>query len=134
VDNLEAEAGALQRAQAQVGDEHVGAVEQRECDLAPLVVQQVQRHAALAAIVELERRIDRHVDAGGDGEEPAHRIAGGRLDLDHLGAPVGHDAGGRRSCDPEANFHDANACERTRHGRAYTPRLAGKTKPSKRGS
>ena len=118
VDGGEAEPGALERAQAQVRDQHVGAIEQRQRDGASLVVQEVDGDAALAAVVELERRVDRHVDAGRGEEQPAHRIAGRRLDLDHLGAPVGHDAGGRRAGDPEADLDDANAFEWTRHGRA----------------
>ena len=43
--------------------------------------------------------------------EAAGRVAGGRLDLDHVGAPVGQDAGGAGAGDPHAQLDDPDALE-----------------------
>jgi hypothetical protein len=123
VDAGEIETDTRQRAHAQVRDQHVGALDQACRDGAAFGVLEIDGDAALAAIVELERRIDRHVDAGRVQEQSAHRIAGRRLELDHLGAPVGEDAGGRRSGHPEAQLENSNAFKWTRHDRPlFSPR------------
>ena len=43
----------------------------------------------------------------------AERIAAGRLDLDHLGAEVGQDAGAERRGDVVADLQDLQADQRT---------------------
>ncbi len=123
----------------QVADEDVGGLEQGVEALAGLGLAQVEHDAALAPVVEGERRVG-HVDterhlltvrgtsAGAflyrvvvDAERPehaAHGVAGGRLDLDDLGAPVGHQRGGGRGRHPHAQLDDAQPGERAEALRA----------------
>ena len=64
-----------------------------------LLGREVDHDAALVAVVELEQRVGGQVAT----EHPLERAGGvpvGRLDLDHVGAPVGEDAAGRRDRRP----------------------------------
>ena len=65
-------------------------------------VREVQHDAPLAAVVELEGRVRGQLGPGGRDVQAAERIAVRRLDLDHLGAPVGEHGAGGRSGDPQA--------------------------------
>ena len=102
-----------------VGHDRGGRVAHRLCldhpqaveRVAVLVGPQVEHHAALATVVEIERRVLRLRGARGQREHRAHRIAGRRLDLDDLGAPVAQDAAGRWSGDPHAELDDAVASQ-----------------------
>ena len=79
------------------------------------VGREVDDDAALGAVVELERWVHRQV-AAQDPHELAGRVAGGRLHLHDVGAPVGEDAAGRRAGDPHAELDHADAFERSGHG------------------
>src|SRR5690606_37943202 len=68
---------------------------------------------ALAAVVHLELR--REAAAAEEGAEPAERVSCRRLDLDDVGAPIGEDAGGRRSRHPHADLDGADALQRPAH-------------------
>ena len=100
----------------QVRHEHVGAGGEALSERLPLGMPQVADDAALAAVVELEGRVDvgleRHEPRRG---ETAQRIAVGRLDLHHVRAPVGEDGGRRRHGHPDAELEDADAVERAAH-------------------
>ena len=102
---------ALQGGDADVRHEHVGAGEQALHRLAAGVGPQVEHDAALAAVVELERR-HRALVADADGaEDRPLRIAGRRLDLDDVGAPVGQHAGRRRTRHPGGQLDHADTVE-----------------------
>jgi hypothetical protein len=75
---------------ADIGQEDVGVPDQRLDGLAAGWRADVQHDRALAPVVQFEDRVGGLIRADGV-EEAAHRIAVGRLDLDHVGAPVGHD-------------------------------------------
>ena len=96
----------------QVGQEHVGRGQQLLHPLSVLGIAEVEDHAALAPVVEGEGRV-RHLVADAQGpEHAAHRVAGGRLDLDDLGAPVGQQRGGCRRRHPHAELDDPEVGER----------------------
>ena len=75
---------------------------------------QVERQPALAAVVDDPRKVVRARRIA----RPAHAvgIAAGRLDLDDVGAEVGHDRGGHRASDEAGRVDDADAVEETGHG------------------
>ena len=85
------------RRREEVRDEHVGPFDQPVERGASFRVAQVDRDAALVAVELLEEE----VEVAGVGDE-SHRhdlpqgIAGGSLDLDHVGAPLGEDRRRRR--------------------------------------
>ena len=68
-----------------------------------------------------------------EAEHPAERpagVTGRRFDLDDVGAPVGHDAAGRRSGHPHAELDNLDPVQRSRHrgnttgaggGECYSP-------------
>ena len=98
----------LQRGDPGVGDEHVGVGQQTVHRRSPVVAAQVEHDAALAAVVQLERR-HRRLFARTDGSEDRPlRVAARRLDLDHVGAPVGHHPGCGRSRHPRRQLHDTH--------------------------
>ena len=99
-------------ARASVGDEDVGAIDEVGGDRTSLLGGQVQRDAALVAVVELERRVDLQVRHRQDGAE---RVAIGRLDLDDVGSPVAEDACGGRSGHPHPHLDDPDPFHRSRH-------------------
>ena len=80
-------------------------------DVDALVGREVEHDAALAAVVELEQRVDVEV-AAEHALERSGRIALGRLDLDDVGAPVGEDAARTRAGDPHAELDDPDPLER----------------------
>ena len=124
---LGVEAEAREHDGAQVGDEHVGTIDEAERDVASRFLREVERDAPLAAVVELEGRIGRHLEAGGAEEEPAERVAVGRLDLDHVGAPVGQDAGRRRARHPEGELDDPDALHGACHERSPQAKAAARS-------
>src|SRR3546814_7930339 len=73
--------------------------------------RQVEDDAALAAVVELEHGV---VVDGAAEERPegACRVAGGRFDLDDVGAPVGQQARRSRPGHPHAELHHPDALQR----------------------
>src|SRR6266403_4899701 len=101
----------------EVGQEHVAPPHQRVRHLAPLGAPEIQGHAALATVVELEGgvhvRLVRHQPRG---REAAQGIPLRRLDLHHARAPVGEHGGGRGHGDPDAELEHAHAVEGSRHG------------------
>jgi hypothetical protein len=80
----EVEAGAGEGGGAGVGHEDVGAVDQPARDLAALGEREVERHAPLVAVVELERRA--HLARPQRREQAPEGIALRRLDLHHVGS------------------------------------------------
>ena len=69
-------------------DENVGPLGQAQQRLAPLLGLEIKHHRSLAAVggPEPSRR-----PVGGAVADLAHRLARGRLDLDHLRAVIGHE-------------------------------------------
>ena len=95
----------------EVGEEHIGVTDQVEHHAPALLVGQIGDDAPLAPVVEIERRRLRLAVAGEKREDPPHRIALGRLDLDHLGSPVGQHPAGTGPGDPHPEFDDVHTCE-----------------------
>ncbi|GBD13995.1 hypothetical protein HRbin24_02044 [bacterium HR24] len=110
------EAEVLQGTGAQVGDEHVGTLDELPGDLPAFFRLQVQGHAALAPVVLLEGRVEGGRHAQGAGEEATERVAVGWLQLDDVGAPVGQDGGAGRPRHPERQLDHLDAFQRTGHG------------------
>jgi hypothetical protein len=110
------EAGALERADAEIGQEDVGPGDGALHDRPAGLRREIDDQRTLAAIVELEHRIDREREAGGDAIESAVRIARRRrLDLHHVGTPVGEEPARRRTGDPDGELDDLYAFHRSRH-------------------
>ena len=90
-------------------DEHVGPRHQRPQGVLAGAGAQVEHHAALAAV---------HVDEDAAharlrrGRDVAGRVAGRRLDLDHVGAHVGHDLGAVGPHDHRRQVDHAHAGQR----------------------
>ena len=109
---LVADAPLLEPAGAHGLDDGVGAAHQLEEDLAALLGAQVEGDRPLAAAdVEVHQR--RALD-----DRPGHLadvVAGGRLDLDDVGAEVGERRGDRARSEHRA-LDDADAAERRRGG------------------
>jgi hypothetical protein len=97
-----------------VGEEDVGAVDELERDIATGLRPKIEHDALLRSVVELEDRVVRHV-ATEHPLERSRRVAGGRLDLDDVGAPVGENATGRGPGHPHADLDDANTIHRPGH-------------------
>ena len=112
---LGVEAHPLECARPHVRHEHVGLVDQAQRELTALVGTDVEHDRALAAVVELERRVRWQLGPEHLPELPA-RVTGGRFDLDHVGAPVGEDHRRGRAGDPDPHLDDANTFHRPRHG------------------
>ena len=109
---LGVEAEARERREPNVGDEHVGVVDEPHCDRVTRGHREVDDDAALAPVVELERRVEWKVTAEHPGELPG-RVTGARLDLDHVCAPVGEDAPGSGTRHPHPQLDDPDAIQRT---------------------
>ena len=106
------ESEPVEGVRAEVADEDVGGGEQLFETLPTAGLPEVEHHAALAPVVERERRV-RHVAV--DAQRPehlSHRITARCFDLDHVGAPVGQEGRRRRSGDPDAHLHDPQVGER----------------------
>ena len=107
------DAEAVHRAWLEVLDDHVGACDEAEQGLAPLVGLEVQHDASLVGVQEQE-------GAGalrmrlvvGERRQLPRRIAAGSLDLDHVGAVVGKDAGAERSRAGVGEVDHAHVVER----------------------
>src|SRR5204863_5104612 len=101
----------------EVGQEHVAPPHQRVRHLAPLGAPEIEGHAALATVVELEGGVHvglvRHQPRG---REAAQGVPLRRLGLHHARAPVGEHGGGRGHGDPDAELEHAHAVEGSRHG------------------
>src|SRR5690606_14632198 len=112
VDGLEVETQALGHAGAEVLDQHVGVPDQCHQPVQAVRRLQVEHDAVLVAVVRGE--------LGGvltTGPFPApHRVAGGRLDLGHLGTEVGEDLAGVRPGDVLTELDHAQPGERTSVG------------------
>ncbi len=105
------ESEPLEGGDAHVRDEHVGPLEQSLHRLLPGLAAQIEHDAALAPVVQLERR-HRRLLTGADGtEDRPLRVAGRRLDLDDVGAPVGEDARRRRTGHPGRQLDHADTVE-----------------------
>ena len=114
---------ALEGRRAHVGDEDVGPGDQLVEHPARRRLLQVEGDGPLSAVVELEGRVVVDVEARGCRKDSPKRISRPGLDLDNLGAPVGHDATDRRAYDPNVKLHDFHPFERTSH--VYTsPRVS----------
>jgi hypothetical protein len=96
---LEIDTEALRHAGPEALDGDVGVRRQLLDDLRRLGVLQVEREAALVAVLHAE--LHRHVAAAG--------IAARRLDLDHVGPQVGEDRRGERPGDEHGEVDDADA-------------------------
>ena len=106
----------LEELRPHIGEENVGRFQQT-LDQGPTPgIVHIEREAALAAVVEIEGRAARLSGPRERGEQPAHRIAGRCLHLDHLGAPVGQNAARGRSGHPEAHLDHAHPGERAGGG------------------
>ena len=96
----------------EVGDEDVGAPHEGEQDVTPLAGGQVEGNAALVPRGEEPRVLDVAPGNAGEVLELAVRVpALGRLDLDDVGAEIGHDGGRRRPRQPGADVEDLEAAE-----------------------
>jgi hypothetical protein len=78
--------------------------------------REVDDHAPLAAVVEVEGWVAVDEAPGREPEQRAHRVARGRLDLDDVRSPVGHDAGRGRHRDPESHLDDAEPLQYAHDG------------------
>ena len=98
------------RGGAHVVDKHIGRLDQPHERLQRVGGFEIQRHAAFAAVEVDEVR--------GQAARPlrpqhAHGIAGGRLDLDHIGAHVAEHLGRHRAENVDGEIDDPDAGERT---------------------
>ena len=107
------QAEALEGADPQVGDEYVGAGQQVHGNCQALFGTEVHGDAPLGAVVHLEDRVGGHI-ATQHPLEQAARIPRRRLDLDHVGTPVGQNAPSRRTGEPHAELHDLHPPHRAR--------------------
>ena len=71
----------------------------------------VRRSSSMLRLPARDRREDLRV--------AAHRVAAGRLDLQHLGAEVGEDLGGVRHRPPHRQIQHPHPREQPRHGRIF---------------
>ena len=106
------QAETIERVGPEIADEDIRRRQQVLQMLFVLGPAQVQHDAAFAPIVEGEGRV-RHIAVDPQrAEHVAHGVAGGRLDLYDIGAPVGQEGcrGGRGH--PDAQFDDPQARQR----------------------
>ena len=109
-----------------VGQEDVRRAGELVEDLEALGGGEVEGQAALAAVRVLEQCVDvagdRHHARGG---QAAHGVAAlDRLDLDHVGAPVGQERRGRRHEGVLGHFEDADALHHCGHRKPPSVRPA----------
>ena len=113
-ERLGVEPEALQRTGPEVGEEHVGRLEELVQDGEALLATQVERDRSLASARERDRHVDATaVDADALRHEPAVGIALRPLDADHVGAPVGEQRTRHRHEHPLRELDDAYAFECT---------------------
>ena len=108
------EAEAVEGVGADVGDEHVGLVQEPLSELDAALGREVEGDAALAPVVELEHGVDVQV-AAEHPLEPTGRVATGRLDLHDVGAPVRQDPRGAGTGHPDPELDDPYALEGAGH-------------------
>ena len=111
----------------EVGEEHVGRLDEAEQQVAAFGRRDVEADAPLPAVVHLHRLV--HA-ARADLQDPLAReaavaVAGdGVLDLDHVGTPVGEQRAARGDEDELRELDDANAVEDRHRRRGGTHGLA----------
>ena len=112
---LGAEALLLQLAVAEILQEHIGAFEQPVHGVAVFGLGKIEHDAALAAVEQREER-------GSHAAERAGLVAGGRLDLDHLGAELRQDHAAGRTHHHVGHLDDPHALKRqSRPGHSCLP-------------
>ena len=102
---------------AHVGQDDVGAAEERLEDLARVAMAQIERQRVLAAVADQEVP----ALAATEGRDVAARLALERLDLDHVGAAVGKDLPRPRHRDEVTELDDGDAGERPLGAHRLTP-------------
>jgi len=112
---LEPELGG--EAGAHVGQDDVGACEERLEDLARVGMAQIERQRVLAAVADEEVP----ALAAAERRDVTARLALERLDLDHVGAAVGEDLPRPRHRDEVAELDDGDAGEGTLGAHRLTP-------------
>ena len=115
------ETETVEAGEAHVGDEHVGFGDQLLGDGQPVFGGEIEGDAAFGPVVHLEYRVVGHVGAEHPLKRPG-RVAGERLDLDHVGAPVGEDPARGRTSDPHADLDYLHSLEWSWHGSLLCPR------------
>ena len=96
----------------QIRDEHIATWDHPVNYFAGLRLLEVERDAALAAVVQLERVVIGDCGACGPRDVTAIDIAGRRLDLDDVRAGVGQERAASRRRQPVGDFEDPDAGER----------------------
>ncbi len=124
---IRAETQPLERVDAQVGQEDVGLGDHAVQRVASTLFLEIEHHAALAAIVEIERWGLRLAVPHDHLEHAPHRVPLGRLDLDDLGSPVRQDARCRGAGNPHPEFDDPVVLEHA----VRLERLTGDGGPSR---
>ena len=110
------EAKAVEGVGTQVGEEDVGRGEQAVELTARFGFAQVEHDAALAPVVLRKGRVGELLADAERSERAAHGVAGGRFDLDHVGAPVGQQGSSGRGSDPDTELDDTQPVERRQSG------------------
>ncbi len=129
---LVVEAEATESADLEVLDQHVGTAGERADDGASLLGAEVDGDRALAAIGGVEiGGIGAAVGVLDEGRPPCPRVvAGGRFDLDHLGAEIGEHLPRPRPGQHTGELEHADAGERG-HARRSGVDLGGAVRPSR---
>ena len=109
VQHLRPQPPLLQRAGAEILDQHVHVADQVEQDLTPLGRAHVEREALLSAVGDLP--VERHALLH-RGERTQRVAAVGQLQLHHFGAQVGAERGAHRGGEHGRHVEDADAGER----------------------
>jgi hypothetical protein len=94
-----------------ISHEHVGALDEAAEHGAPLGLSQVERDAALRAVVDDPPVVVRALGHAGSAQPAAIQIPVGRLDLDDLGPEVGQDGSGHGAGDIARRVDHAQAVE-----------------------
>ena len=110
---------------AVVLDDDIGVLRHRQEYLAALVGLEVQRHRPLVAMEVLE--VEAMALAG---HHRSRILSGRRLDLDHIGAPVGELAHGRRPRAGTSEVEDLDMGERQRGGHGGSGFRSGEKRAS----
>ncbi len=99
----------------EVGEQHVDVRAEPAHQLRSARPIERDRHRALAAVVALERVVLLEGLAVAHRRHPvaAEHVTLGGLDLDHVGAEIGHERAGRGRGEPIGDFEDTDARERS---------------------
>jgi len=103
---------ALTALRQEVGDEDVGLAYKPVDDLAGGWPIEIECDSPLAAIVELEERVEGEFPIGAGAPVRAVGLAAGRLDLDDIRARIGEECTAGRRRKPIRYLQDPDACER----------------------